>query len=117
MGYKMLQRAVLFILAGLLCSCAQPHNNGAVAQWDFDHNVQFQQKPLGKNRYFISVRANDKTHFSNLATFLLRKSYDLCHTYGFKIEVLAGVEGYYDRKSFPNLIMDSLSANVECPSK
>jgi hypothetical protein len=100
----------------MLSACAQQRTDAAVAQWDFDHNVQYQQKPLGEHSYYLSVRANNKTHFSKLATFLLRKSYELCHSYGFKLEVLAGVEGFYDRQAFPNLIMDSLAANVECPN-
>jgi hypothetical protein len=106
----------------LLSACA---NNSALKKdtidetvaWDFDHNVQFAQKPLGNNKYYLEVRTNGKTKFSKLATFLLRKSYQLCHSYGFKIEVLEGIEEYEERVAFPHLLMGSLAANVECPSK
>lgn len=103
-------------MAFLLAACANTAKNSEHPQWDFDHNVQFQQKDLGDNRYYIKVVSTSKTRFSQLATFLMRKSLHICQSYGFKIEVLEGVEGFNDRRSFPNLIMDSLAANVECKS-
>ena len=48
---------------------------------------------------------------------MMRRSYDICGTYGFTIEVLRGIEKITDRQSFPNLIMPSLSANIECPKQ
>lgn len=98
----------------LLTACADSRSNNGQAQWDFDHNVQFQQKSLGNNAYYFNVVSTSKTRFSQLATFLMRKSFELCQSYGFKIEVLKGIEGFNDRRSFPHLIMDSLAANVQC---
>ena len=98
----------------LLTACANTARNSEQPQWDFDHNVQFEQKALGDNSYYIKVVSTSKTRFSQLATFLMRKSLEICQSYGFKIEVLKGVEGFNDRRSFPNLIMDSLAANIEC---
>ncbi len=88
----------------------------AASQWDFDHQVQFKQTDLDDGRYHLQVIAKQDVEFSKLATFLMRRSLRLCKSYGFKIEVLAGVEKFDDKLSFPNMIMPSLSANVECPS-
>jgi len=110
-------RLYLFIfLSALLSGCSniEPINGGA--QWDFDHNIQFKQTKISENKYHLQVIPKSDTHFSKLATFMMRRSYEICRTYGFKIEVLKGVEKFTDRQSFPNLIMPSLSANIECSS-
>jgi hypothetical protein len=105
------------ILLIALSSCATLVPKNGQAQWDFDHNIQFKQQQLTDNKYHITVRATDKTNFATLATFLMRHSLNLCQNYGFKIEVLAGVESYNHKLESPNKLMSSLSANVECPAK
>ena len=97
------------------CSNAIETPNGA-SQWDFDHQVQFKQTDLKDGKHHLQVIAKQNTEFSKLATFLMRQSLRICKSYGFKIEVLAGVERFDDKLSFPNMIMPSLSANIECPS-
>jgi len=88
--------------------------NGA-SQWDFDHQIQFKQTDLKNGKHHLQVIAKNNTEFSKLATFLMRQSLQICKSYGFKIEVLKGVERFDDKLSFPNMIMPSLSANIECP--
>ncbi len=108
---------ILFLLSLFLLSCAKLAPKNGQPQWDFDHNIQFKQTQLADNRYHISVRATDKTQFATLATFLMRYSLRLCQSYGFKIEVLAGVESYNHQFESPNRLVNSLSANIECPAK
>lgn len=111
-------RLYFLIFLGVLhsgCSNIEPQNG--TSQWDFDHNVQFKQTKLSENKYHLQVISKSDTHFSKLATFMMRRSYEICGTYGFTIEVLKGIERFTDRQSFPNLIMPSLSANVKCPSQ
>ncbi|KXJ49823.1 MAG: hypothetical protein AXW17_02105 [Colwellia sp. Phe_37] len=98
------------------CSSQQSLPNGA-SQWDFDHQVQFKQTDLKGGKHHLQVIAKQDTEFSKLATFLMRQSLRICKSYGFKIEVLEGVERFDDKLSFPNMIMPSLSANIECPSQ
>ena len=98
------------------CSSQQGIPNGA-SQWDFDHQVQFKQTDLKGGKHHLQVIAKQDTEFSKLATFLMRQSLRICKSYGFKIEVLEGVERFDDKLSFPNMIMPSLSANIECPSQ
>lgn len=98
------------------CSSQQSLPNGA-SQWDFDHQVQFKQTDLKGGKHHLQVIAKQDTEFSKLATFLMRQSLRICKSYGFKIEVLEGVEHFDDKLSFPNMIMPSLSANIECPSQ
>lgn len=105
------------LMSLLISSCAKLAPKSGQAQWDFDHNIQFKQTKLADERYHITVRATDKTQFATLATFLMRHSLQLCQSYGFKIEVLAGVETFNHKLESPNKLMSSLSANVECPSK
>lgn len=104
-----------FLLTFLLAACAQQSDKSNVKEWDFDHNVFFEQQRLSENSYHVVVRTDGKVPFERLATFLMRQSLELCKNYGFKIEVLSGVEEFDTRRSFPNLIMSNLSANVECP--
>lgn len=105
--------AVVFFIAG----CAQSIVKKNTSEFDFDHGVFFEKTAIGENQYHILVRSDDKVSFSQLATFLMRKALNVCQSYGFKIEVLGGVEGYDDRLAHPNLILPSLSANLECPAK
>ena len=114
---SMMKNSICLLLALLLTACANNINtpNGA-SQWDFDHQVQFKQTDLKNGKYHLQVITKQSTEFSKLATFLMRQSLRLCKSYGFKIEVLEGVERFDDKLSFPNMIMPSLSANIECPT-
>ncbi|WP_440876110.1 hypothetical protein [Thalassotalea sp. PLHSN55] len=100
----------------LLASCAQIETSNGEPQWDFDHQVQFRQTKLSDNSYHLAVVPKSKTPFSRLATFLLRRSKDICLNYGYKIEILQGVQGFNDRQGSPNYIWGSLEANIECVS-
>lgn len=102
-------------LALMLVSCTSAPIKNGQAQWDFDHHVQFKQSRINDNKYYLVVNANNKTNFSVLASFLMRRSLQLCKSYGFKIEVLAGVESYNHKVESPNMLMASLAVNVECP--
>lgn len=106
------------VSATLLVGCVQTsQTQNGKPQWDFDHHVQFKETKLEDGKYNITVIPTSDTHFSTLSTFLLRRSYEICHTYGFTLEILKGIEGFDDRRAFPNLIMGSLAANLECPKK
>ena len=113
-----MRKFLLIILLPVLTACSQTQEvtNGQ-SQWDFDHQVQFKQTKLSENRYRIEVIPNAKIKFDRLATFLIRHSLELCNSYGFKLEVLTGIEAFTDRKAHPNKIFGSLAANLECPNK
>ena len=110
-----MKKIYYLILASALTACSNHIEvpNGA-SQWDFDHQVQFKQTNLSAGKYHLQVIAKPDVEFSRLATFLMRRSLRICQGYGFKIEVLSGVEGFDDKLSFPNMIMPSLSANIDC---
>ncbi|PCI62946.1 MAG: hypothetical protein COB35_01765 [Gammaproteobacteria bacterium] len=105
---------VCLIFAVMGCA-NKPFKNGQ-AQWDFDHHVQFKQTKITAHKYRLEVVANGKADFSVLATFLIRRSLDLCKSYGFKMEVLAGIESFNHQLESPNMLMPSLAANIECPA-
>lgn len=84
------------------------------AQWDFDHSVQFTQTTLEKNYYQLEIIPNNKVNFERLVTFLLRKSYNLCHHYHYKLEIVQGIERFDDKLAMPNYSFPSLIAKVEC---
>ena len=111
---KLLRGLVLMLSFVFLSGCAQLINNDEQPQWDFDHKVQYRQTKLTATSYHLVIIPQTKTRFSRLATFLLRRSKDLCHSYGFKIEVLSGIRGFNENLGAPNLLMSSLKANVEC---
>ena len=98
-------------------ACSNIETESGAPQWDFDHNIQFEQTKLSENKYHLQVNPKSDTHFAELATFMMRQSYKICGTYDYTIEVLTGVERIDDRKFAPNLMMHSLSANIECTSQ
>jgi hypothetical protein len=108
-------RILVFILAALfLTACTSSNKVNNNSQWDFDHNLQYKETQLAEDKYLLEIIPKNDTYFSQLATFLVRRSYQLCGQYGYTLEVLKGVEGFNDRAGLPNLIQSSLSANVEC---
>lgn len=106
---------VVLILTGCMSTSGQSGTD--TTSYDFDHGVFFEKEVLGENRFHILVRSDKKVPFNRLATFLMRKALQTCQAYGFKLEVLDGVEEYDDRLAHPNFIIPSLSANLECPKK
>ncbi|MBL4908470.1 MAG: hypothetical protein JKX78_00340 [Alteromonadaceae bacterium] len=113
----MLKTIVIACSIFILSACAQAPIKNGQAQWDFDHHLQFKQTKLAESQYHLVVVANNKTHFSQLVTFLMRRSLELCQSYGFKMEVLAGVETFNHKLESPNRLMPSLAVNLECPTK
>jgi len=111
-------KTVLVLLVFFISGCAQIFDDkrsvvdGTI--WDFDHSVQFEQHKNSDNSYSLTIRSTSKTRFSSLATFLVRQSFKLCRNYGFKIEVLDGVESYNDERYITSFIPASLQANIEC---
>ncbi len=91
-----------------------PQTNNSITQWDFDHQVQFIQTNLTKNSYLLEIIPNNKINFERLATFLLRKSYSLCGSYHYKLEMAQGIEGFDSKRAMPSYIFPSLIAKVEC---
>jgi hypothetical protein len=91
------------------------HSNGI--QWDFDHQIQFIKTPLSERSYQLEMIPNSKVKFDRLASFLLRKSYDICGHYHYKLEIIQGIEGFDDKRAMPNYIFPSLIASVECKSR
>lgn len=98
------------------CSIVDSQNllNRSAAQWDFDHNVQFRQKKLDVNYYQLEIIPSSKVNFERLATFLLRKSYSLCGSYHYKMEMIQGIENFDDKRAMPNYIFPSLIAKIKC---
>jgi len=98
-----------------LSACANVKTPNGDLQWDFDHNIRFKETQIADNEYYLQVIPKQDTKFSKLATFILRRSFELCKSYGFKMEVLKGVQTFDEKVVFQSQIMDSLSANIQCP--
>lgn len=99
------------------CSALQDNKKENVTKWDFDHNVQFIQSNLKKNTFQLEILPNNRVNFEPLATFLLRKSYSLCGSYHYTMEMIQGIEGFDDKRAKPNYIQPSLIAKIECKPK
>lgn len=116
MGFRYLSMCLmLLVITGCMSTSGKSASENT--SFDFDHGVFFEKEDLGENRFHILVRSDKRIQFNRLATFLIRKALQTCQSYGFKLEILEGVEEYDDRIAHPNLIIPSLSANLECPSK
>ena len=87
----------------------------ASSEWDFDHNLQFKKTKFDDHHYQLEVIPNNKVSFERLSVFLLRRSYLICQGYGYKLELIKGVESFDHFRASPNLIMPNLTANLECP--
>lgn len=98
------------------CSVVDTQNlpHRGTTQWDFDHHIQFKQTTLTDKYFQLEIIPNKQVRFEKLATFLLRKSYDLCGGYHYKIEMIQGIEGFDDKRAMPNYIFPSLIAKIEC---
>lgn len=109
---------ITLLLGLMLTSCAnhysQKARNSDAAQWDFDHDVQFIQTQLSHRLFQLEVIPNNKVSFERLSVFLIRKSYHLCKSYHYKLEMIQGIEGFDDKRAMPNYIFPSLIAKVEC---
>lgn len=118
--------AFIVVLIGLILSACQhtpaqqgekpPHEARKESLWDFDHEVRYYQTQLSKSSYQLEVVANGRVKFERLATFLMRKSYQLCQGYGYQLKVLDGVESFDHYRASPNLIMGNLKASLQCSS-
>lgn len=111
--------AVSFITVLSLTSCAQSENNlplgTAMSEWDFDHHVQFKKTKFDEHNYQLEVIPNSKVNFERLSVFLLRRSYLICGGYGYKLELITGIESFDHFRASPNMIMPNLTAKIECP--
>ena len=109
---------MIYLLCVLfLAACAgssQVHLGQVQTEWDFDHSIQFKQTRLAYKHFKLEVIPNDETDFERLAAFLLRKSYNLCGGYHYKMEMIQGIESFDDKRAMPNYIFPSLIAKIKC---
>ena len=112
-GYSLAVTCFILLAA---CTAPSPMMVGQVQNnWDFDHKLQFKTTKFADNRYQLEVMANDKQGFERLSAFLLRQSYSICGSYGYTLELIAGVESFDYSFTSPNLIRSNLTAKLECP--
>jgi len=115
---KILISIILVVVAVLLSGCATQANETPLGQakseWDFDHHLQFKETKFDDNNYQLEIIPNNKVSFERLSAFLLRRGYQVCGTYGFKLELITGVESFDYPHASPNLIMPNLTAKLEC---
>ena len=118
---KIICRVIVFTgLIVVLSACASSNvmeNGEAISAWDFDHEVHFLYTKIDEHNHQLSVVPSNKVSFGRLSAFLMRKSYLICGSYGYKVEILNGVESFDHNRASPNLIMPNLTANLECPVK
>lgn len=110
-----MMRFFVLILCLQITSCTLMKNDSN--NWDFDHDLQFKQEQLAENVYQVVIHRKKQTRFSQLSSFLLRHALDVCQGYGYKLEVIEGVEGFYDKDVAKSYIQPDLKAVIECPKK
>jgi len=116
---KIFQGGVIALLLCTIASCTTHESNQVLGQaqseWDFDHKLQFKKTKFDENHYQLEVIPNSKVSFERLSAFLLRRGYLICGTYGYKLEMITGVESFDYPRASPNFIMPNLTAKLECP--
>lgn len=110
-----MKKFLLLFVCMQITSCTT--NRSDSNNWDFDHNLQFEQKKLSENVYQVTVHRKKNTRFAQLSSFLMRHALDLCQAYGYKLEIIEGVEDYNDKFVAKSYIQPSLQANIECPKR
>ena len=101
-----------------LSACAGPSPvvfGQAQTEWDFDHHLQFKKTQFDEHNYQLEIIPNNKVSFERLSVFLLRRGYLICGRYGYKLELITGVESFDHFRASPNMIMLNLKAKLECP--
>ncbi|KGJ94535.1 hypothetical protein [Colwellia psychrerythraea] len=101
-----------------LSACAGPSSvvlGQAQTEWDFDHQLQFKKTQFDEFNYQLEVIPNNNVSFERLSVFLLRRGYLICGRYGYKLELITGVESFDHFRASPNMIMPNLTAKLECP--
>lgn len=115
---KIINLTTIITFSILLSGCTTRLNKTeTVTKWDFDHQVQFSQTTLSNKHYQLEIIPNKRVGFDSLATFLLRKSFKLCKSYHYNIEMIQGIEGFDDKRAMPNYIQPNLVAIIECSIK
>lgn len=98
------------------CAGPSPVMLGQVqTEWDFDHQVQFKKTKFDEHNYQLEIIPNNQVSFERLSAFLLRRGYLICGRYGYKLELITGVESFDHFRASPNMIMPNLKAKLECP--
>ena len=114
---SVLQNTLITLCFSLLIACAAP-NKGVLGQaqteWDFDHQLQFKKTQFDENHYQLEVIPNNKVSFERVSAFLLRRGYLICGSYGYKLQLITGVESFDYPRASPNFIMPNLTAKLEC---
>ncbi|PKG81497.1 hypothetical protein CXF85_18705 [Colwellia sp. 75C3] len=117
---SVLQNSITTLCFCLLVACAAPSKGvlgQAKTEWDFDHQLQFKKTEFDENHYLLEVIPNNKVSFERLSAFLLRRGYLICGSYGYKLELITGVESFDYPRASPNFIMPNLTARLECAMK
>ncbi len=107
---------VILITSGCATQPSDIPLGEAKSAWDFDHKVQYKKTKFDENTYQLEVIPNDKVNFERLSVFLLRRSYLICGGYGYKLQLIKGVESFDHFRASPNMIMPNLTAKIECPT-
>lgn len=110
-----MKKLLILFVCIQITSCTTNRSNSN--NWDFDHNLQFDQKKLSENVYQIIVHRKKNTRFPQLSSFLMRHALNLCQSYGFKLEIIEGVEDYNEQFVAKSYIQPALKAKIECPKK
>lgn len=108
-------RMFLTVLCLSSCHSTSTINDATkISKWDFDHQVHYRERLLKENQYHLEIIPKNESDFSSLSTFLVRYSFMRCKHYGYTIKILSGVEGFDDRRLYPNVIRGSLIAKIDC---
>ena len=108
-----MKKLLLLIVCLQITSCTT--NRDESNNWDFDHNLKFDQKQLSANVYQVVIHRKKGTRFPQLSAFLMRHALNLCQSYGYKLEIIEGVEDFNDKYVAKSYIQPSLQAKIECP--
>jgi hypothetical protein len=117
---SILQHTLATLCFFSLVACTGPSHvvlGQAKTEWDFDHQVQFKKTQFDDDHYQLEIMPNNNVSFERLSAFLLRRSYLICGSYGYKLELITGVESFDYPRASPNYIMPNLTAKLECATE
>ena len=102
-----------------LCACehtptplGKPEKN-----FDFDHQVHYEQTKYGDTHYFLKIRSDDYAHFTKQSVFLLRHSEQLCQGMTPQLTLKKGVQNFEKLPTYPRAYQPDLQVEVQCIDK
>ena len=82
--------------------------------YDWDHEIYYEQTKFSDTHYFLKIRSDDYAHFTNQSVFLLRHAKKLCQGMNPKLSLQTGIQDFSRLPTTPRAYQPDLQVEVRC---